>query len=320
MTAPEPFFQRLSDAIRRKQTPVMVGLDPNWDQIPPDVRAAALAERGESLEAVARAYRAFCLGIIEVVAELVPVVKFQAAFFEAAGPAGMLVLAELMTAARDAGLLVVLDGKRNDIGNTAAAYAKAYLGSISVGDRQIRPWGADALTVNPFLGGEGIEPFLEEARANGAGIFVLVRTSNPGAGRLQDLHAPNKTIYQTIADWVEEWSVASAGDSPYGAVGAVVGATVPEQVVELRARMPHAYLLLPGYGAQGGCARDTAAAFDSAGLGAVVNNSRGILFAYRSEPYQNLPWRDAARAATSAMIDDLARHTPAGLNRRHQPS
>lgn len=308
----QPFGDRLCEAVRRKKTPVMVGIDPRWELLPDELRTPAVAEHGETLEAVAEAYRTFGNAVIDRVADLVPVVKFQAAFFEAAGPAGMSTLHHLMTAARDAGLLVVLDGKRNDIGSTAEAYAAAYLGRTVVGSTESTPWPADALTVNAYLGAEGIEPFLDAARRHGAGFFVLVRTSNPGAGLLQDQSLGDRTVYQTIGDWVEEWSADSLGASGYGSVGAVVGATVPEQVVELRKRMPHVLLLLPGYGVQGGGARDTAAAFDANGLGAVVNNSRGVLFAYRNAEYADRPWRDAIADATRAMIDDLAANTRAG--------
>jgi orotidine-5'-phosphate decarboxylase len=308
----KPFAERLNEQIRAKATPVMVGIDPSWEQLPPELRTEVLQQYGETLGAVAAAYHTFCATVIDQVADLVPIVKFQAAFFEGIGPAGMNVLAGLISLAKHRGLLVVLDGKRNDIGNTAEAYAQGYLGTIAVGNSHLAGWGADALTVNPFLGSEGIEPFTKTAHAHGNGLFVLVRTSNPGAGKLQDLRADGKTIYQHIADWTEEWSRSAANGADYGPVGAVVGATVPAQVAELRERMPHVLLLLPGYGAQGGAAKDIAAAFDRNGLGAVVNNSRGILYAYKKPEYAGRTWQEATRQATTAMIADLAAHTPAG--------
>lgn len=304
-----PFADRLCAAIERRRTAAMVGLDPRWQQLPDDVRRSAVAEHGPTLDAVAAGYRSFCAAVIDQVADLVPIVKFQSAFFEAAGPAGMHVLWGSIRAARDAGLLVVLDGKRNDIGSTAEAYANAYLGTATVEGVRLPVWAADALTVNPYLGAEGIEPFLRTAVEHDAGVFVLVRTSNPGAGRLQDLLIDNAAIYQRIGDWVEEWSAASAGAFGYGPVGAVVGATVPDQVAELRRRMPHVLLLIPGYGAQGGSAADVAAAFDKRGLGAVVNNSRGILYAFREPRYADQSWPAAIRSATLAMIADLEAHT-----------
>lgn len=307
-----PFPERLSAAIREKRTPVMVGIDPSWDLLPAEIQLESISVHGKSLAAVAEAYRLFSSAILDAVADLVPIVKFQAAFFEAIGPAGMQVLFDLIRKAKQAGLIVVFDGKRNDIGNTAAAYAQGYLGEFSVAGESHEVWSADAITVNPYLGAEGIDPFLKTAEQFGTGLFVLVRTSNPGAGLLQDQVFGDRTVYQTVADWVEEWSKRSAGDFAYGAVGAVVGATVPAQVVELRRRMPHAVLLLPGYGAQGGTSADIAPAFDAHGLGAVVNNSRGLLYAYRNPRFANLAFKDASRKATEEMIADLANHTPAG--------
>lgn len=305
------FGEKLCEAVRNKRSAVMVGIDPRWDLLPTTVREPALEQYGPTLEAVAAAYLQLGRKIIEAVAAYAPVVKFQVAFFEAAGLPGMKTLTELMNDARQAGLLVVLDGKRNDIGTTAEAYAQAWLGTHTVQDHSLAVWDADALTVTPYLGAEGIEPFLQVCDEKEKGIFVLVRTSNPGAGRLQDLRTQDgQAIYQVIADWVEEWSQTRVGDCGYGSVGAVVGATVPEHLRELRQRMPHTILLIPGYGAQGGTAADIAGAFDSRGLGAVVNNSRGILFAYRQPGYRELDWLDAAVAATRAMRDDLAQFFP----------
>lgn len=305
-----PFAERLCGAIKSKRTPVMVGIDPCWDLLPQEIRDTAIQQHGESLNAVASAYKEFTTMVVKLVAPLVAVVKFQIAFFEAAGPAGMCVLQELTKIAREIGLLVILDAKRSDVGSTASAYAQAYLGATRVGNTYCSGWSVDGMTINPYLGAEGIEPFLEHARLFHKGIFVLVRTSNPGAGRLQDLVVKGRTIYQTIGEWVENWS-ASAGER-YGPVGAVIGATVPQQVAELRERMPHAIFLLPGYGTQGGTAHDTAAAFAEDGLGAVVNNSRGLLYAFRAPPYAGRTWQDALVSATKAMITDLAENTPAG--------
>lgn len=305
-----PFGQRLCEAIRTKRTAVMVGIDPRWESLPPAEQSKAVSEFGPTLDAVAAAYTSFGRQVIDGVAELAPVVKFQVAFFEAAGPAGLASLQELIGYAKNAGLIVVVDGKRNDIGSTAQAYADAWLGAASVGEASQSPFGGDALTVNPYLGSEGVEPFLKQCDQLGKGIFVLVRTSNPGAGKLQDLVTQSgHTVHQVIADWVEEWNAERTDASGYGPVGAVVGATVPEHLQDLRTRMPHAILLLPGYGAQGGTAADLASAFDSDGMGAVVNNSRGILFAYQQPAYQGLHWLDAVVAATKAMREDLAAAT-----------
>ncbi|MBI2478460.1 MAG: orotidine-5'-phosphate decarboxylase, partial [Planctomycetia bacterium] len=260
---------------------------------------------------VAGAFQTFCKGVIDVVAPLVSVVKPQAAFFEQVGVPGMAALAETISYAREKGLLVILDGKRNDIGSTAAAYADAYLGSP-----EISAWGADALTVSPYLGEDSLTPFVEVAEQRGAGVFVLVKTSNPGGGMFQDIRDRDGAVYEHVARQVESLNAASVGVSGYGAVGAVVGATYPEQLSELRSVMPHAWFLVPGYGAQGGTAADVAGAFDANGLGAIVNNSRGIIFAHAKAPYRERfgdgKWQQAVEAATLDMIECMRAETPAG--------
>jgi orotidine-5'-phosphate decarboxylase len=298
------FSDQLAAAIRSRGNPVMVGLDPRAEQLPPDLLANSLLR---SPERVAAAYREFCRGIIDVVAPLVPVVKPQAAFFEQLGPHGMTALADVIAYARESGLLVVLDGKRNDIGDTAIAYAEAYLGPQS-------GWKSDALTVSPYLGADSLEPFLKVIDQRGGGVFVLVKTSNPGGGMLQDVTAEGSTIYRRVAEYVEQAASARMGKCGYGSVGAVVGATYPEQLVELRDAMPHAWLLVPGYGTQGGTARDVVAAFDSQGLGAVINNSRGIIFAHARREYSSRfgpgRWLEAVEAATLDMIAQLKAELP----------
>ena len=299
------FADRLIAAIRYKRTPVLVGLDPRAESLPPGLIA------GTGPEAVARAYLAFCRGVIDVVAPLVPAVKPQAAFFEQLGPAGCAALAETIKYAEQQGLVVILDGKRNDIGTTAQAYADAYLGP-----RGQSAWGADALTVSPYLGDDSITPFVTLAKERGAGIFVLVKTSNPGGGRFQDLAADGMPLYRHVAAFVETLSQSSRGEQGYGIVGAVAGATYPEQLAELRHAMPSTLLLIPGYGAQGGTAKDCASAFDERGQGAIVNNSRGIIFAHAKSPYRERfgaeRWQAAVEAATRDMIAELAAETSAG--------
>lgn len=294
-----PFSERLATAVGRCGNPVLVGLDPRAENLPEGMlaRDAGWAEK-------ARAYAAFCCGIVDVVAPLVPAVKPQAAFFEELGPDGMVALAHVIRHARQAGLLVIVDGKRNDIGSTATAYAHAYLG------RSSSAWGADALTVSPYLGDDSLQPFVEVATQVEAGVFVLVKTSNPGGPLFQDLRCDDRLLFEHVADYVERLAVATQGESGYGAIGAVVGATYPEQLAELRRRMPHTWILVPGYGAQGGSARDVAGAFDDRGLGAIVNNSRGIIFAHSRPPYQQrfgaTRWQEAVEAATRQMIAELA--------------
>jgi len=301
------YATRLHAAVRQKQNAVLVGLDPRFDWLPAEVVARARKSVDESSAVAAAAFEEFCVRIIDVVAPLVPAVKPQAAFFEELGPDGCLALSRVIRYARSRGLLVICDAKRGDIGTTAEAYARAYLAG---NDPAAAPWGADALTVNPYLGRDTLDPFVKVATERGAGVYVLVRTSNPGAGTFQDRTQAGQTLYQTVADVVESLSGATADAEGYGCVGAVVGATYPAELVELRQRMPHVPLLIPGYGSQGGTAADVAAAFRADGLGALVNNSRGINFAYRSgslaEEFGEQRWEAAIEVATKRMIADLA--------------
>lgn len=302
------FGRKLADAVRRVGNPVVAGIDPRADSLPPGF----LGRFAASLEGQAEAFRAFGREVLDVVAPLVPAVKFQAAFYEALGPAGMAALGDSVAHAREKGLLVILDGKRNDIGSTAEAYAQAYLGEVEAGGGRVAPWDANALTINAYLGGDGVEPFCKTAAGRDRGLFALVRTSNPSARDLQDLVADGKPIYRHVAEAVRRWGEPYRDESGYSLLGAVVGATYPEQLAELREALPGVIFLVPGYGAQGGTARDVASAFDADGLGAVVNNSRGLTFAYLRKDLASLPWQRAIEVATRAMIDDLAVNTPAG--------
>ena len=284
----------------------MVGIDPRWDQLPLELRQRYPDPLPPQ---IASSYLTFLQGVIDTLCDIVPVMKFQAAFFEAAGMSGTAALDYGLRYASSKGLVVVLDGKRGDIGSTAEAYAEAYIDSERNDDRA---WVADALTVNPFLGRETLEPFVRAARKSQTGVFVLVRTSNQGSADLQMVQVDGQSISHRLAGWVEEWSSQTAGEFGYGEIGAVVGATHRDEIAEFRSRLAHAPMLLPGYGAQGATASDISAAFDDRGFGAVVNNSRGITFAYNQEKYAGLPWKDAIRAATETMIKDLAENTPAG--------
>jgi orotidine-5'-phosphate decarboxylase len=302
-----PFIDRLIAAVQARQTPVMVGLDPRVDQLPAALQPSDVRDP----RAVAESFRRFSCDVIDTVAPLVPVVKPQAAFFEQLGPAGMVALGEVIDHAVARGVLVVLDGKRNDIGTTAEAYAEGWLGR-----KPASPWGADALTVSPYLGDDSLEPFVKVGQPRGAGIFVLVKTSNPGGKLLQDLESQGRSLYRHVAEYVERLAQQTRGGHAYGDVGAVVGATYPEQLAELRATMPGTWFLVPGFGAQGGTARDCAAAFDAEGLGGVVNNSRGILFAHARKEYRDRfaanQWQQAVEAATRDMIAQLRAETTAG--------
>ncbi len=305
------FAQTLFDAIQLKGNPVVAGIDPRAESLPPGF----LDRFPHSLAGRAEAFVAFGREVLDVVAPLVPAVKFQAAFYEALGPAGMISLADSIAHARKLGVVVILDGKRNDIGSTAEAYAQAYLDDVPIGGRTETPWGADCLTINPYLGADGIDPFCKVASATGRGLFVLVRTSNPSARDIQDLIADGQPIYRRVAELVNDWATPHRDGSGYSLLGAVVGATYPEQLAELREAMPGVIFLVPGYGAQGGTARDVASAFDANGLGAVVNNSRGLTFAYLRKDLaarHGANWTRAIEEAAIEMIADLAENTPAG--------
>ncbi len=294
------FTDQLADAVHRRGNPVCVGLDPRAKNLP----AGVLRRGDQSAAAVADGYLEFCNGVSDVVASLVPIVKVQVAFFEELGPPGIAAMEQVIAHAQSRGLLVIVDAKRNDIGSTAEAYARGYLG------REKGAWHADALTVSPYLGDDSLTPFVDVARERGAGIFVLVKTSNPGGGLLQDLKCDGRTVYQHVAEHVEGLASATAGECGYGVVGAVVGATYPAQLTELRQNMPHTWFLVPGYGSQGGTAADVAAAFDTRGLGAIINNSRGIIFAHErpefAARYSTAGWQAAVEAATREMIEAMA--------------
>lgn len=293
------FADRLAAAVRGKRNALCVGLDPRWESLPLELRT----RHGDgTLTATARAFEEFCARVIDVVASLVPVVKPQSAFFEACGPAGMVALERILRRARQRGLITILDSKRNDIASTATAYADAAFAGTMLDGQRHPVWDADAMTVNPYLGRDSLEPFLESGRRAERGVFVLVRTSNPGAGQFQDLECDGKPLYQHVAKAVGAWSRENLGQGGYGDVGAVVGATRPAELAAVRKLLPEAWLLLPGVGAQGASAADTAPAFRADGLGAIVNSSRGILFPYCPDDPR---WEDAVAAASRSTIAAL---------------
>jgi orotidine-5'-phosphate decarboxylase len=258
-----PFADRLADAVRRKG-PLCVGIDPRWDMLPRALRDQAKAD----------AFRDFGLRVLELVEPFAGVVKPQAAFFEEHGPAGMAALQAILQRAKDMGFVTILDAKRGDIASTAAAYAAAAFGPA---------FDADALTVNPYLGEDAVEPFITAAKKAGRGLFVLVRTSNPGAGLFQNLVCDGKPVYRHVAEAVGRWNAPTIAACGLGDVGAVVGATHPAELNELRDLLPEVWLLVPGYGAQGGTAADVMAAYRADGLGAVVNSSRGVTFPFHPD-------------------------------------
>jgi len=303
---PAPFATRLAAAITARRTPACIGLDPRRESLPPALAAADARDP----RAIADLFGRFCREVIDVVAPLVPIVKPQLACFEAIGPHGMTALADVIAHARSRGLLVLADGKRGDIGSTAEAYAAGWLAG---------PWAADALTVNPYLGLDSLEPFVKTAVDRGAGIFILVKTSNPGSKDFQDLTTDGRTIYEHVAAGVEALAARTAAGATYGAVGAVVGATWPRQLDDLRAAMPHAWILVPGFGRQGGRAADVRGAFHADGLGALVVSARDVIFAHtRPEMNDGLTarqWQTAVERACRDMIERLAADTPAAALR-----
>jgi orotidine-5'-phosphate decarboxylase len=288
------FADRLGEAVERKRSQLVVGLDPRLDLLPVELRGESVLGREEAASACAR----FCCGIVDAVGRYVVAVKPQTAFFEALGADGFAALERVCAYARSAGLLVIVDGKRGDIGSTARAYAAAYLEP-----RGEEPSLADALTVNTYLGADSVEPFLQACRLHGAGLFCLVRTSNAGAGDVQELTlSDGRRVWQQVAELVDEWGADLVGERGLSSVGAVVGATVPRVVAEARKLLPRSVLLLPGVGAQGATPADVARAFTSGPASALVTASRSVIFAYRAG---NDDWRTAAGAEAARLRTEI---------------
>ena len=292
------FADRLTDAVKQKQTPLVVGIDPRANQLPADLLDdnTGMAER----------FAKFGMAVVDAVADLVPAVKPQAAFFEQLGPAGCVALASVVDYAVDRGLIVIMDAKRGDIGSTAQAYAAAYLGP-----KPESAWGCDCLTVNPYMGDDTLTPFVDAANRSGSGLFVLAKTSNPGSDWIQAKAENDQQIYHLVADEIQRLSANNLGESGYGNIGAVVGATYPEQLSELRERMPNTLFLIPGFGAQGGTASDVAGGLDEDGLGGLINSSRAVIFAYQQDRYAKLKWQDAIRQAAVDTVERIADGTSA---------
>jgi orotidine-5'-phosphate decarboxylase len=300
------FADRIVTALEAKGNALCVGLDPRWDDLPRSIREK---HGTDGLDQPAAAYEEFCARVIDLVAPLVPVIKLQSAFFEACGPAGFAAQQRLLRTARERGLLTILDAKRNDIGSTAEAYAAAAFEGTEFAGRLHPVWDADALTVNPYLGRDAVEPFLARARRAGRGVFVLVRTSNPGARLFQDLDCGGRPLFHHVGAAVLDWARERLGASGFGDVGAVVGATYPAELVDLRRLLPEVLFLVPGFGAQGGTAADVAAAFRPDGLGALVSSSRGIT---RSFHPNDVNWEAAILSSVRLAIQNLAESTPMG--------
>ncbi|MGN1130718.1 MAG: orotidine-5'-phosphate decarboxylase [Ruminococcus sp.] len=300
-------FDRLIDKIVEMQNPTVAGLDPKLDFVPQFIKDRCFAEYGENLKGAAQALLQFNISLIDKLYDIVPAIKPQAAYYEMYGPEGVKVLAETISYAKSKGMYVITDGKRNDIGTTMEAYSIAHLGDTKVNEQMLSPFGADALTVNGYLGTDGIKPLLKVCNEKDKGIFILVKTSNPSSGELQDLKLESgETVYERMGAMCESWGESLQGDYGYSGVGAVVGATYPEMLKELRVKMPHTFFLVPGYGAQGGGADDVKYAFDKNGIGAIINSSRGIMCAWqKQEGKTEKDFADCARQEAIRMRDDI---------------
>jgi orotidine-5'-phosphate decarboxylase len=299
----------LIEKIAEKQNPTVAGLDPSLDAIPSFIREEAYSKYGVGLDSAAVALSQFNKGLIDALCDIVPAVKPQCAYYEKYGWQGMKALSETIAYAKSKGMFVITDGKRNDIGSTMEAYAAAHLGSIKIENTEVEPFGADALTVNGYLGTDGISPLVEVCKAGDKGIFVLVKTSNPSSGELQDkLLDGGCPIYEYMGNLCENWGKTLPGKYIYSGVGAVVGATYPEQLAKLRKNMPNTFFLVPGYGAQGGGAADVAGGFDQNGLGAIINASRSIMYAYKKEGCDEKDYAAAARREAIRMRDEIMAH------------
>ncbi len=300
-------FDRLIEKIVEKQNPTVAGLDPKMAYIPAYIKEDSFSKYGKTLEGASDAILTYNKGLIDRLYDIVPAIKPQAAYYEMYGWQGVRVLAETISYAQSKGMFVITDGKRNDIGTTMEAYATAHLGETDIDGEIKEPFGSDALTVNGYLGTDGIKPLFSVCKDKDKGIFVLVKTSNPSSGELQNLELEGgQTVYQKMGTMCEEWGEEIPGKYGYSGVGAVVGATYPEMLTELRHSLSKTFFLVPGYGAQGGGANDCRGAFDQNGIGAVVNSSRGIMCAWQKE--KGLDQRDYAEAARREAIrmrDDL---------------
>ncbi len=302
-------FDRLINKIIAMKNPSVVGLDPKLEYLPTFLCESYREKYGNTLKAASEAIYAFNCTIIDQIYDIVPAIKPQAAYYEMYGYEGVYTLYRTICYAKQKGMYVITDGKRNDIGATMQAYATAHLGSVNIWNQEVEPFGADALTVNGYLGTDGITPLLNICKEKDKGIFVLVKTSNPSSGELQDRYIGEEPVYCVMGDMCETWGAEQIGAYGYSSVGAVVGATYPEQLTELRKRLPHTFFLVPGYGAQGGGAEGVSKAFDKNGLGAIVNSSRAIMCAYKKEEHcPEEEFASAARREAIRMRDDIVTH------------
>ncbi len=295
----------LMEGIARTQNPTVAGLDPKLDFVPEYIKEKAFKKYGETLKGAAKALLEYNKGLIDALCTVVPAVKPQAAYYEMYGVHGVKTLYKTQEYAKSKGMYVITDGKRNDIGTTMEAYATAHLGKVKVGENEFCPFLGDALTVNGYLGSDGINPLINVCNKYDKGIFVLVKTSNPSSGELQDKKIDGLSVYETMGGMCEKWGEELMGKYGYSGVGAVVGATYPEQIAELRQKLTKTFFLIPGYGAQGATAKDISAAFDKNGLGGIVNSSRGIMCAYKKENCDERDYAGAAYREAVRMRDEI---------------
>jgi orotidine-5'-phosphate decarboxylase len=305
----EHFADRLFARADALSSQIIVGLDPRWDRLPEALRTAAIERHGVTAQAAADAFEAFNRSVIDAIADVAVAVKPQVAFYEQYGCAGMAAYSATIRYARERGLLVVADVKRNDIASTAAAYATAHLGGAPADVPASDDFVVDALTINSYLGSDGVAPFLDAGVPLGRGAFALVKTSNPSSGELQDVDSGGMSVYERMAMLVRRWGESCVGHSGYSALGAVVGATYPEELSRLRALMPQTPFLVPGYGAQGGGVADVIGGFDKDGCGALINASRSVIFAWKQSPWSEefgeARWQESIAAAAESMRADI---------------
>ena len=301
-------FDVLQDKIKAKKNPTVAGLDARVEYVPPFILKKYTDKYGETLEAAARAVLEFDCGLIDALADVVPAVKPQSAYFEMLGWRGMKVLEEVISYAKSKELFVIADVKRGDIGTTAAAYSEAWLGTTQVGGTACPVFDADCVTLNGYMGSDAITPFLKDCARQDKCAFVLAKTSNPSSSELQDLVAGDRLVYTVMGDLTQRWGKDTAGKYGYQALGAVVGATHPSVLKELRFRLDKTFFLVPGYGAQGGTAADVRYAFDELGRGAVVNASRSIMCAWQKTDRDGTDYQEAARAAAEQMRDEIRQY------------
>jgi len=295
-------IEKLVERIKKLEAPIVVGLDPTLNFVPGFLLDKAVNEKGETLEAAADAIFEFNKKIVDAVYDLIPAVKPQIAMYEQFGIPGLMAYKQTVDYCHEKGLLVIGDAKRGDIGSTSTAYAIGHLGKVKIGSTEIAPIDTDFLTINPYMGSDSVVPFVEECKKNDKGLFILVKTSNPSSGEFQDQKVGEKAVYELVGKKVDEWG-AELVRNGYSDVGAVVGATYPEMGEVLREIMPKAYILVPGYGAQGGTAAELKPFFNKDGLGAIVNSSRGIIAAYKQDKYAEYGAEGFAEAARAAVID-----------------